>query len=274
MEPAELTEWRHFACGLADEARVIAAQYRGNMNVATKLDRSVVTDADHAIQHHICHAIKNLDPTHAVLCEEKADYLKDMPRPADSEFCWVIDPLDGTRNYVRGLPSCCTSIALLKGGLPVIGVIGDMNSSDNYSAVTGHGMWLNDQKITVVDANECGKPVVSFQPSHTLLDVDRLPTWTQRVRVRNFGSSAMHLAYVAMGALDGAVCMDCRVWDFAAGYLLVIESGGLMTCGDGDELFPFDMTLDTSRGATFIAARRALHAHLVEPSELSSQTHS
>ncbi len=274
MDAAQLTEWRHFACGLADEARVIAAQYRGSMNVSTKLDRSVVTDADHAIQQHICHAVKNLDANHAVLCEEKADYLKDMPQPPDSEFCWVIDPLDGTRNYVRGLPSCCTSIALLQNGQPIIGVIGDMNSTDMYSAGAGRGAWLNDQIINAADASECGKPVVSFQPSHKLLDVDRLPAWTQRVRVRNFGSSAMHLAYVATGALDGAVCMDCRVWDFAAGYLLVIESGGLMTCGDGHALFPFDMQEDTGRGATFIAARRALHDQLVEPSELSSQTRS
>lgn len=244
---------------------MIAAQYRSNMNVSMKSDRSVVTDADHAIQRHICHAVRNLDPTHSVLCEEKADYLGDMPQPSNSEFCWVIDPLDGTRNYVRGLPCCCTSIALLKNGSPIVGVIGDLNSIDIYSAAVGQGIWLNEQSIDSAAASECGKPVVSFQPSHTLIDMDCLPAWTARVRIRNLGSSAMHLAYVATGALDGAVCMDCRVWDFAAGYLLVKESGGRMTGGDGEPLFPFNMGEDTNRGATFIAARPSLHDQLVNP---------
>ncbi|GJM25503.1 MAG: inositol monophosphatase [Phycisphaerae bacterium] len=272
MNAAQLSGFRRFACGLADEARIIAAQFRGNMNVSTKVDRSVVTNADHAIQQHICHAVKNLDPSHAVLCEEKADYLSDMPQPGDTEFCWVIDPLDGTRNYVRGLPSCCTSIALLMNGNPIVGVIGDMNSADIYSASIGQGLRLNELSVDSSPSRESGKPVVSFQPSHTLVDMDQLPAWTMRVRIRNFGSSAMHLAYVATGALDGAVCMDCRVWDFAAGYLLVIESGGRITCGGGKPLFPFDMNEDVNRGATFTAARPALHDQLIEPATIIDQS--
>ncbi len=271
MHNAQLEKWRVFACLLSNQARETAAQYRSNMNVATKLDRSVVTDADHAIQKQICDAVRRLDPTHAVLCEEKADYLSDMPQPVDSQYCWVIDPLDGTRNYVRGLPSCCTSIALLKDGLPIVGVIGDMNSDNTYSAIIGQGIRFNERLLGDLPANEHGKPVVSFQPSHRLTDVEHLPAWAGRVRVRNFGSSAMHLAYVAVGALDGAVCMDCRVWDFAAGYVLVTESGGRMTCGDGDPLFPFDLCCNTNGGATFVAARPNLHAQLLDTSTLADR---
>ncbi len=275
MDSDQLMTWRDFACGLADQARVIAAQYRldnrAHMNISVKRDRSVVTDADHAIQQRICHAVKNLDAGHAVLCEESADYLREMPSPTNSEFCWVIDPLDGTRNYVRGLPCCCTSIGLLRNGEPIVGVIGDMNSPDTYSAVMGHGVMLNGQPIDQTTDCVSGKPIVSFQPSHQLTELEEIPSWAGSVRMRNFGSSAMHLLYVATGALDGAVCMDCRIWDYAAGYLLVQESGRVMTHNNGELLFPIAMG-DEQAGATgFVAARPDLHRSLVENRELSNR---
>lgn len=264
MDDSQLSKWRTFACALAQEARTIAVQCRGNMNVSTKVDRSIVTEADHRIQHHICHAIQTRFPSHAVLCEEEATYLREMPNPAEAEFCWVIDPLDGTRNYVRGMPCYCTSIALLKRGQPVVGVIGDMNSSDVYSAVIGKGAWRNDDPIQATGECSLGKPVVSFQPAHKGEAIDRLPPWTKNARVRNLGSTAMHLAYVATGALDGAVCMDCRIWDVAAGYLLVVESGGRMTLGDGSPLFPIDMQGNLTRDVPFVAASLSLHNILTE----------
>lgn len=265
MSNAQHAQWCSFASELANDARAIAARYRSNMGVSSKMDRSVVTEADHQIQRRMCSAIRDRFPTHAVLCEETADYLAEMPSPHEAEFCWVIDPLDGTRNYVRGIPCCCTSIALLQNGQPIVGVIGDMNTPDLYTAVIDQGARLNDSPLSTASIETMGKPVVSFQTPRTGDDMDRLPSWTRNVRVRNLGSTAMHLAYVASGTLDGAVCLDCRLWDFAAGYLLVTESGGRMTCEHGAPLFPLDIHADLSREMTLVAACPTLHKRLIEP---------
>lgn len=266
MADSQHALWCRFAAKLANDARAIAARFRDNMGVSSKLDRSVVTQADHRIQKHMCDAIREQFPTHAVLCEETGDYLSAMPNPHEAEYCWVIDPLDGTRNYVRGIPCCCTSIALLRRGQPIVGVIGDMNTPDIYTAVSGAGACLNDAIIMPPGVCEWSKPVVSFQSPRGGEHVDRLPQWTHDVRTRNMGSTAMHLAYVASGSLDGAVCLDCRLWDFAAGYLLIVESGGRMTRDDGSALFPLDMQGDLSREMTFVAASPPLHARMIESS--------
>ncbi|NOX59005.1 MAG: inositol monophosphatase [Planctomycetes bacterium] len=263
MEHDQLNEWLHFACNLADEARTIAAKCRSNMGTSAKPDRSIVTEADHQIQKRFCEAIRDSQPGHAVLCEEEAAYLADMPNLSEATYCWVIDPLDGTRNYARGLPCCCTSIALFKEGRPVVGVIGDINSPDTFSAIANGGAWRNGERMTIKKECALGKPVVSYQPPRSAMSVGQLPIWLEKVRVRNLGSTAMHLAYVATGATDGAVCMDCRVWDLAAGALIVGEAGGVVTCSDGSALFPFDMTLDATRRTSFVTARPDLHGQLI-----------
>ncbi len=266
MTDPQRDQWCRFASELANDARVIAARYRNHMAVSSKMDRSVVTEADHQIQRHMCAAIRDRFPTHAVICEETADYLAQMPSPNEAGFCWVIDPLDGTRNYVRGIPCCCTSIALLEHGQPIVGVIGDMNTPDLYTAIAGQGARLNESILSTAPAHEMGKPVVSFQSPRRGERVDHLPPWTRGVRMRNLGSTAMHLAYVASGALDGAVCLDCRIWDIAAGYLLVVESGGRMTCENGSPLFPLDVHGKLTREMTLVAACPTLHDQLIQPS--------
>ena len=142
---------------------------------------------------------------------------------------WVIDPLDGTANYFRGLDQCCVSIALLEGSDALIGVIYNFNTNEMYSAVKGHGAFLNDLPIKVSDITEKNKASLTtgFPASESLESsmefLEGLKEWK---KIRMFGSAALSCAYVASGKCDFYAEKGVYLWDFAAGICLVQEAGG------------------------------------------------
>ena len=145
---------------------------------------------------------------------------------------WVIDPIDGTANYFRGLDECCVSIALMEGNEALIGVIYNFNNKQMYTAVKDHGAFLNDKKISVSDIDSKNKASITtgFPASETIESsmnfLENLKGWK---KIRMFGSAALSCAYVASGKCDYYAEKGIFLWDFAAGICLVKEAGGNIT---------------------------------------------
>ena len=148
------------------------------------------------------------------------------------ERYWVIDPIDGTANYFRGLDECCVSIALMENDEALIGVIYNFNNDQMYTAVKDQGAFLNNMKITVSDIASKGKASITtgFPASESIESsmnfLENLKGWK---KVRMFGSAALSCAYVASGKCDYYAEKGVYLWDIAAGICLVKEAGG---CAD------------------------------------------
>ena len=148
------------------------------------------------------------------------------------EKYWVIDPIDGTANYFRGLDECCVSIALMEGEEALIGVIYNFNNDQMYSAIKGHGAFLNNKKISVSNIASKSKASITtgFPASESVESsmnfLENLKGWK---KVRMFGSAALSCAYVASGKCDYYAEKGVYLWDIAAGICLVKEAGG---CAD------------------------------------------
>tara|TARA_Y100001935_G_scaffold20132_1_gene14719 strand:+ start:3495 stop:4232 length:738 start_codon:yes stop_codon:yes gene_type:complete len=145
------------------------------------------------------------------------------------EKYWVIDPIDGTANYFRGLDECCVSIALMEGDEVLIGVIYNFNNKQMYTAIKDHGAFLNNTKISVSDIASKDKASITtgFPASETIESslnfLKDLQSWK---KVRMFGSAALSCAYVASGKCDYYAEKGVYLWDIAAGICLVKEAGG------------------------------------------------
>ena len=150
---------------------------------------------------------------------------------ADGKY-WVIDPIDGTANYFRGLDECCVSIALMEGNEALIGVVYNFNNNQMYTAIKDHGAFLNNTKISVSNIASKSKASITtgFPASETIESsmnfLEDLKGWK---KVRMFGSAALSCAYVASGKCDYYAEKGVYLWDIAAGICLVREAGG---CAD------------------------------------------
>ena len=142
---------------------------------------------------------------------------------------WVIDPIDGTANYFRGLDQCCVSIALMDQDKSKLGIVYNFNNGEIYSAAEGHGCYLNGSKINVSDIDQKNKASITtgFPASETIDSqyefLDELQGWK---KIRMFGSAALSCAYIASGNCDYYAEKGVYLWDFAAGICLVEEAGG------------------------------------------------
>ena len=145
------------------------------------------------------------------------------------EKYWVIDPIDGTANYFRGLNECCVSIALMEGDEALIGVIYNFNNDQMYTAIKDNGAFLNNTKISVSDIALKSKASITtgFPASETIeSSMDFLENLKDWKKVRMFGSAALSCAYVASGKCDYYAEKGVYLWDIAAGICLVKEAGG------------------------------------------------
>ena len=251
---------------LATEAASIARKPWKDAGARLKADTSIVTDVDHAIQAHILQAIAEAYPDHAVRAEETVLKPTVHADPASARYCWVVDPLDGTRNYVSEFPFFGTSIAVLDRGRPVVGVISEHNLGYFYAAVRGGGASLNNESIHAKEPVPGYDWLLGIPSSKDAFTVRVLRSWagTTGFILRNVGSTAVHLAMVASGALVGAFAKRSKIWDIAAGVLLISEAGGVITDPDGSDLLPFALDTDPSADIPFLAATPGVHGRLLE----------
>lgn len=214
-----------------------------DLHVELKADRSEVSAADMAAQNAVCETIRAARPSDALLGEETLSEALRAIKPSDDIPTWVIDPIDGTRNYVRGIPFYACSVGVMVGGFPVAGAVLDPSNDTLYSGDLHAGVHLNgrplDGQRAPAAAAVATRPVVGLpsQAAGRVLQV--MHTWIDRFVTRNFGSSALHLALVATGQLQATLFADCRLWDIAGAWPLLAAAGGVLQRLDRDEpVFP------------------------------------
>ena len=208
-----------------------------------KGEAELVTDADTASEQLIVQVITDHFPNHAILAEEGSG------NDAESDFNWLIDPLDGTTNYAHGFPVYCVSIALQYQRRTVLGVVLNPVLDELFTASAGEGAYLNGEKIKVSGQHELKLSLLATGFPYDKADSERdnigyFAAFTKRVRgIRRAGSAAMDLVYVACGRLDGFWEIKLKPWDIAAGALIVAEAGGQATelSGKDPDIFVGDI---------------------------------
>ncbi|GAB3332231.1 inositol monophosphatase family protein [Hymenobacter humi] len=216
----------------------------------------LVSYVDQETERRLVAGLRELLPEAGFITEEGTA----GPDTHTEEFTWIIDPLDGTTNFVHGLPVYSISVALLHGKDLVLGVVHEVNRDESFRAVRGGGAFCNDRPIRVTDIAELngsliatGFPYKDFGRMDTYLQV--LGAFMSRTHgVRRLGSAAVDLAYVAAGRNEGFFEFNLNSYDVAAGILLVREAGGHVTqfLEDGDPLF----------GREIVASNGAVHAEM------------
>ncbi|HEX4415620.1 MAG TPA: inositol monophosphatase family protein [Lacipirellulaceae bacterium] len=209
--------------------------WRGRFQTREKGAADLVTDADIASQRAIQAVIASRYPEHAFIGEEQGKSGGTLER---DQMGWIVDPLDGTTNYVHGYPNYAVSVALARGSQLLAGVIFDPLRNECYSAGEGHGAWCNGTRLRTTNASHLADALVAVSlPARVQRDSPDLQDFIEVVQVsqavRRSGSAAINLAQVTSGALDAFWATHIHPWDVAAGVLLVREAGGLVTARDG-----------------------------------------
>jgi myo-inositol-1(or 4)-monophosphatase len=217
---------------IAQKAGDMAMQYQkdGLTSIEEKSMQDHVTEADLAVEEYLRSALFSLNDSIGFLGEESGE------TKSASGHCWIVDPIDGTGNYWRGLNDWAVSIALFAEGKPVAGVVHDAVHSKTFSAVRGQGAYLNGRKITVSRETDLSRCLVivgisSRTPFETYLELLRNLN-ALNIEHRRFGSAALGLAQVAEGIVEGYWEDHLNIWDMAAGVLIAREAGALCTSMD------------------------------------------
>ncbi len=204
------------------------------MEVDTKGKNDFVTEVDRQAESIIIDQLKSAYPDHAILAEESG-------KTGESEYTWVIDPLDGTTNFLHGFPQYAVSIALLHRGVPDQAVVYDPLKQELFTASKGAGAQLNKRRIRVSRQKRLEAALIGT--GFPFGKMERLEQYLDNFRaicpvtsgIRRAGSASLDLAYVASGRLDGFWEYDLKTWDIAAGVLLVLEAGGAVVDMQGKE---------------------------------------
>jgi myo-inositol-1(or 4)-monophosphatase len=198
--------------------------------VSKKNTYDLVTKADMDAESKIIGIIKDKFPEHSLLTEESGEERN------KSDYCWIIDPLDGTNNFYHKFPMFCVSIALYKKGKPLIGVVFDPIKKELFYAEANKGAFLNDKQIKVSNANSLSKSLLAlgfYYERGSLMRkslIQMKKFFYENIHgIRRTGSAALDLCYTACGRFDGYWELKLNPWDYAAGSLILTEAGGKIT---------------------------------------------
>lgn len=260
MEVRDLQGYVEAAAEAARRAGAVLEQWRQRFQVTEKGRFDLVTEADVASQEAIQSFLSRRYPEFGFIGEERANAPRvDVGKP--DRPTWIVDPLDGTTNYVHGCPMFAVSIGLVHGAELLAGVIYDPNRQELFRAARGQEAWLGKQRLrtTVVSRLEDALLSASFPPDmngqeHMLAAWRHFSLRTQSVR--RTGSTALNLAYVAAGRFDAFWAYEAHLWDAAAGSLLIQEAGGMVSNLDG--------SLHDLKAENLVASNGPLHPALIE----------
>ena len=227
--------------------RFLSAIPRQDAALIVETTRDIKLQADRTAEDRIVD-ILTAGSRIPILAEERS---ADVPAPSATGLRWIVDPLDGTMNYLQGIPFCCVSVALWNGEEPLGGVVYDFDRDEMFSAIVGAGAWLNGSAVHVRStpperAVLCtGFPAgTDFAPAAVSRFVAQVGTFR---KIRLLGSAALSLAYVAVGRADVYFERDIRIWDVAAGLALVRGAGGEFVCAPSS--VPHGLTVYAHNGA-------------------------
>jgi fructose-1,6-bisphosphatase/inositol monophosphatase family enzyme len=231
-------------------------RFRGERTIDVKGRGNVVTDADVEVELRINSILQAEFPGHAILSEETS-----AETDPTRGWVWVLDPIDGTKNYSMGIPFWCVNLALCCDGDPVLGITYDPLHGEAFWAALGEGAWCNDARVHASTAPDVDSSIIGVdlgyddeRGSGQIALMGRIFPHVQSIRI--LGSAALGFAYAASGRLDLFTHMNISPWDIAAGILLVRESGGASS--DRTDGGPMRVT-----SRTFVAGGRAAHDDFV-----------
>ena len=217
-------------------AKELVRFFNGDFKITNKEGiNNPVTEADHASEKAIFEVIKNEFPQHFILSEEAGEI------KMDSDYKWIIDPIDGTINFANGIPLCCISIGVEHKGEVIMGAVFNPIMNEFFFAEKGLGATLNDKKLSVSNKTKVVDSCLVTGFPYTYLDTPNGPLQIfeklirKGVPVRRLGSAAIDLCWVAAGRFDGFYEHKLQAWDSAAGFLMVKEAGGKVTDFAGND---------------------------------------
>lgn len=228
---------KEFAIGLVLRAgNILMREFRSTQpeEVRLKKKRELVTQNDIDVDKFMVNKIKEAYPQHAILSEEEG-----FQKRKKSEYLWVIDPLDGTTNFIMRHNFFATTMAILKNGEPILGIIYAPYTRELFVAEKGRGAFKNEMRIHVSKENNLRRSFLTFAYSHDPESLRRAISAYQHFEMearsmRHFGSSSLELAFVAAGRVEAQIITPpVRIWDVAAGILMIKEAGGKVTDFDG-----------------------------------------
>lgn len=239
---------REIAAGAGE---ILRKGFRRRMTVNYKGRIDPVTEYDLKSEKFIVNKLNRFFPDHDILTEEGSN------KDESSEFCWIIDPIDGTVNYAHGFPMYCVSIGLVYNNKPVVGVVYDPERDEMFSAVKGKGTKLGNRKISVSREQNLERSLLATGFAYDIATARRnnLGLFSKMAKIaqgiRRPGSAALDLCWLADGRIDGFWELGLYPWDTAAASLIVREAGGKVTRLDGSDYSIFDPDL--------LAANSSLH---------------
>ena len=238
-------------------AHLRSAERPGHAEWTEKARHDFVTDVDRAVESLVGDALRAAVPGSAVVGEELT------PGAArDGDVVWILDPLDGTTNFLHGYPQYAVSIGCLVAGALCVGVVHDVTRDVVYRAATGHGAWLDDKRLAVSPLADPARALVGTGFPFT--DMDQVEPYLRQLGAvlrassgaRRAGSASLDLADVAVGRLDAFWELSLAPWDVAAGVVLIREAGGVVTTLAGDA--------DVLGGGGIVAGNERMHRWLME----------
>ena len=230
-------------------AKELKRFFNGKFTISNKEGvNNLVTQADFASDKAIREVIKSAFPDHGIVSEESDEKI------SDSEYKWIIDPIDGTVNFANNIPICCVSIGLEYKGAILMGAVYNPILNEFFFAEKGKGATLNDEKISVSGKTEVLTSCLVTGFPYTYLDHPNGPleVFSRLIRegipVRRLGSAAIDLCWVAAGRFDGFYEHQLYPWDSAAGFLIVEEAGGKVTNLKGEPYSPYEFGIVATNG--------------------------
>ncbi len=279
-DPTKLSEYLNTAKEAALRAAAVLEDWRPKFQVRQKGRFDLVTDADVASQKTIRDCLLQRFPGHEFLGEEDASQnpslaLRAGARPgADLPPTWIVDPIDGTTNYVHDCPLYCISIGLQIAGVLEVGVVYDPSRREMFAAASGLGAWLGERRLQTSSTKSLEEALVATGFAANLSGNEESLDWWRHFSfkvqsLRRLGSAALNLAYVAAGRFDAFYAFDNHVWDVAGGAVLVREAGGTLTNIDGSAYDPY--TPDVLAGNASL--HRVLLDHFLRGRVLRGRVH-
>jgi len=229
--------------------KLLLARSRGSSDVVSSEGRDMKLLSDKASEDFILETLSK-DSGIPILTEESGAHgLLDLGQGN----AWIVDPLDGSLNFNRGMPLFCVSIALWSGGRPMLGVVYDAERDELFTGETGKGAWLNGKPVKVSEVRERKDAVLcSGFPSKSKMDDETMAVFNERARsfkkLRLLGAAALMLSWVACGRVDAYAENDIMLWDVAAGLAIVSGAGGWIDFSPGSSEWQLNVKAAASKG--------------------------
>lgn len=259
---------------IARAAGSLAMEQYGKVLRLTKTNRATqneaVTEADRSCQRLIVSHLKEHFPTDGIIGEESddgADITVDVRDPRGR--VWVIDPIDGTNNFIGGADNFAVCLGLLESGYPTLGVVFDVTRNRVYAGAKDLGAYVTDRAASA-PTDPMGDASILMCTSNLLNRQGVAPGWISKLmnqttwKVRMIGSAALEAVAVAGGSAHAAITVNGKLWDCVAPAAVVLAAGGLVTDFEGRPIFPFDLTNYGGAKVPYISAGTAAHAQVLQ----------